>query len=117
MARSNKTGGGFVPTVPTEGGASAPKKAPAPASETKGGKPAAMRWFVCTSASSTILHPHTGVLILRGRKGERKQAPVGSELYDILRSREDWDQEGHPRFEGVESKSFRTLGDSVTVEG
>lgn len=104
--------------MPTGADTPAPTPAPTKAATAKQEKPAVMRWFVCTVASSTILHPKTAVIILRGCMGERKQAPVGSELYDILRSREDWDQEGHPRFEGVESKSFRTIGDSsVTVGG
>lgn len=50
--------------------------------------------FVCTTASSVIIHPRTGTVILRGVRGEIREAKAGTELYDLLRHADAWQMDG-----------------------
>jgi hypothetical protein len=50
--------------------------------------------FICNTASSVILHPKTGTVLLRGVRGEVKEARPGTELYELLKHAAGWHLEG-----------------------
>ena len=73
-------------------------------------RPTPTKFFVCKTMSSTLLHPATGSVMLRGVLGERKHAPVGSQLYKMLRASDAWEMEGHPDATALPAASYRKVG-------
>ena len=73
-------------------------------------RPTPTKFFICKTMSSTLLHPATGSVVLKGVLGERKHAPVGSELYKMLRASDAWELEGHPDATALSAASYRKVG-------
>ena len=115
MAERKSPGSGTAPTVPVSAVTDSPvTKAAAPAPVKPEGP---VRKFRCLSASSTILHPDTGVLILKSWRNEIRMAPMGTELYAILKSRVDWEEVGYPRRDVIQSASYKRVGEDAQTAG